>query len=65
MNGISRFAAVLDKNDSLIQKDIELPKGLLFIGFFNSKDEILALKNQHYFAVEEAKVTFYKLKIDK
>lgn len=63
INGIPRFAAILDKNDSLLQKDIELPLGLLFNGVFNSEDEILALKNQEHFGVEEEKVTFYKLKI--
>ncbi|PZX55830.1 glycoside hydrolase family protein [Algoriphagus chordae] len=64
INGIPRYAAILDKNDSLIQKDIELPKGLLFNGVYNNKDEIIVLKNQEYFG-EEEKVTFYKLKVDK
>ncbi|WBL44885.1 hypothetical protein PBT90_09345 [Algoriphagus halophytocola] len=62
INGIPRYAAILDKNDSLIQKDIQLPQGLLFNGVSNDNDEIIALKNQDYFG-EEDKVTFYKLQI--
>jgi hypothetical protein len=62
IDGIPRFAAIYDKNDSLLQKNIELPKGLVFTGVYNSEDEIIALKNQNYFGAED-KTTFYKLKI--
>lgn len=60
---IPRYAAIFDTDDSLLQKDIELPKGLLFNGVSNGKDEILAMKNQVYFGTEEDIVTFYKLKV--
>lgn len=63
IESIPRFAAILDKKDSLLQKNIEIPQGLLFNGVFNNQDEIIALKNQDYFGVEEENVTFYKLKI--
>jgi hypothetical protein len=63
IEGIPRYAAILDKKDSLLQIDIELPKGLLFNSVFNNKDEIIALKNQDYFGIEEQNITFYKLKI--
>lgn len=62
IDGIPRFAAVFDKNDSLLQKNIELPKGVVFTGVYNSEDEIIAVKNQKYFGKEE-KTTLYKLKI--
>lgn len=64
INGIPRYAAILDKNDSLLQIDIKLPQGLLFNGVFNKNDEIIALKNQDYFG-EEDKVIFYKLQVGK
>lgn len=64
IESIPRFAAILDKKDSLIQKDILLPTGLLFNGVYNNKNEIFALKNQDYFG-EEEKVTFYKLRLEK
>ncbi|PZX53952.1 hypothetical protein LV84_03060 [Algoriphagus ratkowskyi] len=62
IDGIPRFAAVFDRNDSLLQKDIELPKGLVFNGVYNSEDEIIALKNQNFFGAED-KTSIYKLKI--
>lgn len=63
INGLPRYAAILDQNDSLIQRDIELPQGLLFNGVSNKNNEIIALKNQDFFG-EEEKVTFYKLQLE-
>jgi hypothetical protein len=58
---IPRYAAVFNNDHQLVQKDILLPKGLIWSSVVNNKGEILALKNQDYFEVEEDFVTFYKL----
>lgn len=58
---IPRYAAVFNNDHQLVQKDILLPKGLIWSSVVNNEGEILALKNQDYFEVEEDFVTFYKL----
>lgn len=60
---IPRYAAVFNNDHQLVQKDILLPKGLIWSSVVNNKGEILALKNQDYFEVEEDFVTFYKLNL--
>lgn len=62
---IPRYAAVFDHDHMLIKNDIPLPKGMIWSSVVNMNGEILALKNQDYFGVEEDFVTFYKLNIRK
>jgi hypothetical protein len=61
INSIPRYVAVLDKNHQLLQKDILVPLGIGFTSVCNSKGEIIVLKNQEFFGVEEDFTTFYKL----
>lgn len=61
---IPRFAAVFNQDHQLIQNDIPLPKGLIWSSVVNNDGDILALKNQDYFGVEEDFVTFYKIDLD-
>jgi hypothetical protein len=61
INSIPRFMAVLDKNHQLLQKDIPVPLGIHFTSVCNSKGEIVVLKNQEFFGIEEDFTTFYKL----
>lgn len=63
INSIPRFMAVLDKNHQLLQKDISVPLGIHFTSVCNSKGEIIVLKNQEFFGVEEDFTTFYKLNL--
>ncbi|SNS46873.1 hypothetical protein SAMN06295967_11070 [Belliella buryatensis] len=60
---IPRYAAVFNQDHQLIKNDIPLPKGLIWSSVVNNDGDILALKNQDYFGVEEDFVTFYKLNI--
>jgi hypothetical protein len=61
INNIPRYVAVLDKNHQMLQKDIPVPLGIGFTSVCNSKGEIIVLKNQEFFGVEEDFSTFYKL----
>lgn len=61
INSIPRYAAILDTDHQLIQKDIPVPLGVHFTPVCNSKGEIIVLKNQEFFGVEEDFTTFYKL----
>jgi hypothetical protein len=63
MQIVDQHIAVLDKSHQVLQKDIPVPKGLVLTKVINDNDEILALKNQDYFGVEEDHVTFYMLKL--
>lgn len=65
INRIPRYAAVLDKKHQMLQKDIPLPKGMIFSTVVNNKGQIIALKNQEYFGVEEDVVTLFKVEIGK
>ncbi|WP_194975630.1 hypothetical protein [Aquiflexum lacus] len=65
INRIPRYAAVLDKSHQMLQKDIPLPKGMIFSTVVNNKGQIIALKDQEYFGVEEDVVTLYKVEIGK
>lgn len=65
INRIPRYAAVLDKKHQMLQKDITLPKGMIFSTVVNNKGQIIALKNQEYFGVEEDVVTLFKVEIGK
>ncbi|WP_373520597.1 hypothetical protein [Aquiflexum sp.] len=61
INSIPRYMAVLDKNHQMLQKDIPVPLGIDFTSVCNSKGEIIVLKNQEYFGMEEDFTTFYKM----
>ncbi|PZX51425.1 hypothetical protein [Algoriphagus chordae] len=57
------FVAVFDSEFHLIQNEIPVPSGLVFTTILTEEEEILALKNQDYFGVEEDFVIYYKLKL--
>ncbi|MFC5625266.1 hypothetical protein [Algoriphagus winogradskyi] len=57
------YAAVFDDNNNLLQNGIPVPEGLVFSRAITEKGEILALKNQDHFGVEDDFVTYYKLKL--
>lgn len=65
IKGIDRYLAIFDNNHQSLQKDIPIPNGLILTKVVNNEKEILALKDQDYFGVEESHVTFYKLKLRK
>ncbi|WP_373493281.1 hypothetical protein [Aquiflexum sp.] len=49
----------------MLQKDIPLPEGMIFSTVLNDQGQIIALKDQEYFGVEEEMVTLYKVEIGK
>lgn len=57
------YAAVFDENNDLLKNDIPVPEGLVFSRVINENGEILAMKDQDHFGVEEDFVTYYKLKL--
>ncbi|SFB44480.1 hypothetical protein [Algoriphagus aquimarinus] len=57
------YAAVFDENYKLLKNDIPVPEGLVFSRVITENGEILALKDQDYFGVEEEFVIYYKLKL--
>ena len=57
------YVAVFDGEFRLLKNDIPVPEGLEFSRVITEKGEILALKNQDYFGVEEEFVIYYKLKL--
>jgi len=57
------FAAVFDTENELIKNDIPVPESLIFTRAITEKGEILAMKDQDYFGVEEDFVVYYKLKL--
>jgi hypothetical protein len=60
-----KYLAVFDLDFNQLQKDIPVPKGLIFTTIATGNGEILALKNQDYFGTEEDQVIYYKLKLKK
>jgi hypothetical protein len=57
------YVAVFDGDFKLLQKDIPVPKGLVFTTILTEDDEILALKHPDFFETEDDKVIYYKLKL--
>ncbi|REG81727.1 hypothetical protein [Algoriphagus antarcticus] len=57
------YAAVFDEENNLLKNDIPVPDGLIFSRAITENGEILALKNQEHFGVEEDFVVYYKLKM--
>ncbi|SFU16265.1 hypothetical protein SAMN04489724_4531 [Algoriphagus locisalis] len=57
------YAAVFGENNDLLKNDIPVPEGLVFSRVINENGEILAMKDQDHFGVEEDFVIYYKLKL--
>ncbi|SFB44460.1 hypothetical protein [Algoriphagus aquimarinus] len=57
------YVAVFDGEFKLLQKDIPVPKGLIFTTIITEDDEILALKHTDFFQTEDDFVIYYKLKL--
>ena len=57
------YVAVFDGKFNLLQKDIPVPKGLIFTTIITEDDEILALKHPDFFETEDDYVVYYKLKL--
>lgn len=62
IQGISRYMAAFDSDHQLLCKDLPLPAGIHLTSVINNEGEILAIKNQEYWGVEEDFVTVYKMK---
>ena len=65
IDGIQRYAAIFDSNHELIQKDIQVPKGIWLSSIVHPSGAIIAQKNQEYFGVEEDYLIFYQLDLAK
>lgn len=63
--GLPRYAAIFDTTHQLIQKDIVLPKDILFSQTLNDENQIVAKKNQDAFNQEEDFNTFYLIDIER
>jgi hypothetical protein len=62
IQGIPLYLAAFDRNHRLLCKDLPLPAGIDLTPVINTQGEILAIKNQEYWGVEEDFVTVYKMK---
>ena len=62
VQGIPLYLAVFDSDHQLLCKDLPLPAGIHLTPVINNQGEILAIKNQEYWGVEEDFVTIYKMK---
>ncbi|HSI77449.1 MAG TPA: hypothetical protein VK957_16230 [Lunatimonas sp.] len=62
VQGIPLYLAVFDSDHQLLCKDLPLPAGIQLTPVINNQGEILAIKNQEYWGVEEDFVTVYKMK---
>lgn len=58
------FLAVFDSGFNLIQNDISLPQGVVYSNFLSPKGNLMGLKDQEYFGVEEDKVVYYELGLE-
>jgi hypothetical protein len=63
VQGIPRYLAVFDRDHQLLCKDLPLPQGIHLTPVINHQGEILAIKNQEYWGVEEDFGTIYKIKL--
>lgn len=57
------YVAVFDAEFNLLQKDIPVPKGLVFTTVLTEDEEVLALKHPDFFESEDDFVLYYKLKL--
>lgn len=57
------FLAVFDPEFNLIRNELVLPKGIIYSDFLSPKGNLLGLKDQDYFGVEEEKVIYYEIGI--
>ncbi|WP_268034786.1 hypothetical protein [Algoriphagus sp. PAP.12] len=58
------FLAFFDSEFNLIQNDINLPEGIVYSNFLSPKGNLMGLKDQDYFGVEEEKVVYYELELE-
>ncbi len=63
IQGIPRYLAVFSRDHQLLRKDLPLPEGIHLTPVINNLGEILVIKNQEFWGVEEEFVTFYKMKM--
>lgn len=64
VNHIPRYAAILDKSHKMLKKDIPLPNGMIFSTVVINKSQIIAIKDQEYFGVEEDLITLYMVEVE-
>lgn len=62
VQGIPLYLAAFDRDHQLLCKDLPLPAGIDLTPVMNNQGEILAIKNQEYWGVEEDFVTVFKMK---
>lgn len=58
------FLAVFDSEFKLIQNDISLPQGIVYSNLLSPNGNLIGLKDQDYFGVEEDKVVYYELGLE-
>ena len=58
-----KYLAVFDLDFNQLQKEIPVPRGLIFTTISTENGVVLALKHQDFFETEEDHVIYYKLKL--
>jgi hypothetical protein len=58
------YLAIFDKTHQLLTWDVLAPKGLIFTSIVNNKGEIIVLKDQEYYGLEDDFITFYRLRVN-